>query len=289
MKPLDIFLAVSVPVIWGLGFVLTKPALESFPPILLMAFRFTITALVLVWFVRPPWHLMSRLFLIALVSAALQYGLTFTGLKYLDASTAILVVHLEVPFCAILGAVFLKERLGLRRVSGLIVAFLGVVLIAGEPRIQGNLYPVFLVVGGAFTWAVGQVMVRALGVVGGFTLIAWVAVFAAPQLFVASFLIEEGQLAAIKGADWSVWGTIIYLGLIMTAVGYSIWYRLLGLYEVNLVAPYLLLLPFVVVLGGVFWLGETLTALLLVGGGLIIAGVAVITVEPKPKTAVQSS
>ena len=37
------------------------------------------------------------------------------------------------------------------------------------------------VMGGALTWAIGQVMVRALGQVGGFTLIAWVAAMAAPQ------------------------------------------------------------------------------------------------------------
>ena len=63
--------------------------------------------------------------------------------------------------------------------------------IAGEPRL-GDAWPgrsdLTLLVGGAFTWAIGQVMIRQLGEVGGFTMIAWVAVFAAPQLFVFSLI-----------------------------------------------------------------------------------------------------
>ena len=102
----DILFAISVPLIWGFGLVFAKAALEHFPPILLMAFRFAVTALVMVWFVKPPWPLMREIFLIALVSAAFQYGFTFTGLKYLDASTAALVVQLEVPFMVLLSAVF---------------------------------------------------------------------------------------------------------------------------------------------------------------------------------------
>ena len=90
-----ILLAISVPLIWGMGFVFAKGALEYFPPILLMAFRFLVTASVLVWFVKPPVALMGRIALIALISAAIQYSLTFTGLKDLDASIAVLVVQVQ--------------------------------------------------------------------------------------------------------------------------------------------------------------------------------------------------
>ena len=114
MRIQDILLALLVPLIWGFGLVFAKAALEHFPPILLMAFRFEVTALAMIWFVKPPWRLMGKIFLISLVSAALQYGFTFTGLKYLDASTAALVVQLEVPFMVLLGAIFLGEKPGLK-------------------------------------------------------------------------------------------------------------------------------------------------------------------------------
>ena len=111
MKPVDILLAIAVAVIWGMGFVFAKAAIDHFPPILLMALRFTLTAVALVWFVRPPWRLQHRLFWIALVSAAIQYSLTFTGLKGLDASTASLIIQLEVPFGALLAWIFFQDRL----------------------------------------------------------------------------------------------------------------------------------------------------------------------------------
>ena len=285
MKPLDILLGISVPLIWGAGFVFAKAALEFFPPILLMALRFTVTALVLVWFVKPPWHLMGRICLIALVSAAIQYGLTFGGLKHLDASTASLVIQLEVPFLVLLGAIFLREKPGLKKILAIAFAFGGVALIAGEPKLSGSMVPLFMVVGGAFFWACGQIMVRSLGEVGGFTLIAWVAVFAAPQLFAASLIFESDQLRLIREANWVVWSTVVYLGIVMTALGYGIWYHLVGRHPVNRVAPFLLLLPVFASMGGVVILGESLTAQIALGGAIVIASVAAITVERPRKVA----
>lgn len=277
MKIVDASLAVAVAVIWGGGFLFAKLAINHFPPILLMAFRFGLTALALVWFVpRPKYKTLRKIFLIALVSAAVQYSLTFTGLKGLDASTAIIIVQLEVPFGVLCAVIFLKDRLELKHVLGIGLAFAGVTLIAGEPTLQNNLVSVALVAAGAATWAVGQVMVKTLDRTGGFTLIAWVAVFATPQLVISSMLFEKDQLAAIQDAGTLVWSAVAYLALIMTALGYGIWYHLLGKYSVNQVMPFLLLLPVVTVLGGVALLGENLTLRIMVGGAMAIIGVAII-------------
>lgn len=242
-----------------------------------MAFRFSLTALALVWFVpRPDSSTLKRIFWIALVSAAIQYSLTFSGLKGLDASTAIIIIQLEVPF-GVLGAVlFLKDRLQLKHIIGIGLAFTGVALIAGEPTLQDNLMYVLLVAGGAMTWAIGQLMVKTLGQVGGFTLIAWVAVFASPQLFLSSWLFEQDHVVAVLDARPMVWVTVIYLAFVMTALGYAIWYHLLGKYAVNQVMPFLLLLPVATVIGGVLLLDEELTLRIAVGGVLAIMGVAMI-------------
>ena len=284
-------LAVSVAIIWGGGFLFAKTAIDHFPPILLMAFRFTLTALVLVWFVpRPDNDTLKRIFWIALVSGAVQYSLTFSGLKGLDASTAIIIVQLEVPF-GVLGAVlFLKDRLQLKHVIGIALAFTGVVLIAGEPSLRDNLVYVLLVAAGAMTWAIGQVMVKTLGQVGGFTLIAWVAVFASPQLFLSSWIFEQNHMTAIREAGSLVWAAVIYLAFIMTALGYAIWYHLLGKYKINQVMPFLLLLPVATVLGGVLLLDEELTNRILIGGVLAITGVAIINlVRTKPEPTKQQT
>ena len=282
MKPIDVLIAIIVPVVWGLGLVFAKPAVDQFPPILLMALRFTVTALLLVWFVRIPQASLKWLFLAALVGSTLQYGLTFNGLRLLDASTTALLVQAEVPFLVLIAAVVFGERLGLRRILGMAIAFAGIWLITGDPRIRGQELGVALVLGGAFMWACGQIMIRKLGEIGGLATIAWISVFAAPQLFIASALVERGQFAALAEAPLSVWATVLYLGLVMTALGYTCWYHVLGRYEVNRVAPFLLLLPVSSVLGGWLLLGEALTPTILTGGAIVISGVALLVIERRP-------
>jgi O-acetylserine/cysteine efflux transporter len=274
-----LLMALAVPVIWGMGLVFAKAALDFFPPILLVAFRFGVTALALVWFVKPPWHLMGKIMVIALVSVVVQYSFTFTALKHLDASVTVLFIQAEVPILILLGAVFLGERPSRRKLAGIALTFIGVILIAGDPQLKGAYQPLFLLLVGVTTWAIGQVMIRQLGAVGGFTLIAWVAILSTPQLFVASWVLEDNHWQLIREANWVVWGTVVYLGLVMTALGYGIWYHLLGRYPVNQVAPFLLLLPVTSVIGSVVVLDETLSLAVAMGGAVVIAGVAFIVLE----------
>lgn len=280
MRFVDIILAISVAVIWGFGFTLAKVAfvLSDFPPILLIAFRFALTTLVLLWFVKPPFGFMRRIFWISVVSATVQYALTFTGLDGLNASTAIIVVQLEFPFMVIMAAVVFKDRLSWSQIAGIALAIMGIVMIAGQPQLQDDILPVFLVIGGAFTWAVGQIMIKKLGgQVGGFTLIAWVAAFATPQLFFASWLFEEGQVQAIRTMNWIGWAVVVYLGLVMTALGYSIWYHLLGKFRISQIGPFLLLLPVTSIAGSVLLLDEQLSTIEFVGAIIVIFSVWIIT------------
>jgi len=275
-------MAIAVAVIWGMGFIVAKSAMSHFSPILLMALRFTLTAFCLIWFFRPPPGVLKQLFWISLISAALQYSLTFNGLRGIDASTAALLVQLEVPFGLLLAWLVLGDSISLKQAFGILVAFTGAVFIIGEPRLSGDLVYAFLVIAGAFTWAVGQIMIKRLGNLGGFRLVSGVALFAAPQLYIASFLLETDQLLQIQTASVGAWSAVAYLGLIMTALAYGLWYRLLGHYSINQVMPFLLLLPVTSVIGGIFFLGEALTLKIAVGGLLAISGVAVITIQRKP-------
>ncbi len=281
MRAFDSASAIAVAIIWGMGFIVAKAAMSHFSPILLMALRFSLTALCLIWFFRPPPGVYPQLFWISLVSAALQYSLTFNGVKGIDASTAALLVQLEVPFGLLLAWLVFGDRISPRQAFGVVIAFVGAVLIIGEPKLQGDLVYAFLVIGGAFTWAVGQIMIKKLGNLGGFRLLSGVALFAAPQLFIASFLFETDHLTQIRTATPAAWSAVVYLGLVMTALGYALWYRLLGLYNVNQVMPFLLLLPVSSVVGGIAFLGESLTIKIATGGCLAIFGVALITLQLK--------
>ena len=81
-------------------------------------------------------------------------------------------------------------------------------------------------------------------------------------------------------APLSAWLTVLYLGLVMTVIGSSAWYYVLARYQVPLVMPILLLLPIAAILGAVVWLGEIPDVMVLAGGVVVIAGVAMVIIEP---------
>lgn len=283
LKPMDMAMGVAVAVTWGMGLVFAKAAIEHFPPILLMSFRFLVTALALVWFAKPPEHQLWALFKVTFVAATVQYSLTFSGLKGLDAGVTALIVQLEVPFLTLMGALVLHEKTGLRKWLGIGLAFVGVAMIVAAPSGDIALGYAALVIGGSLAWAAGQVMVRQLKDIDGLSVTAWVAVLATPQLLVMSLIFETGQVEAVKAAPPVVWLSVAYLGLIMTAFGYWLWNTLLRRHPVSQVAPFLLLLPLVSVMGGILFLGETLKWSSLIGGAVVLAGVASIVFERPAK------
>ena len=274
MNSKQILLALIVPITWGLGFTLAKIGMEQFPALLIMTIRFGIAGLILVWFTKPPWGHMREIFVVALIGSTIQYGLTYNGLKGIDASTAAILVQLEGPILAIMGAFLLKEKLGITRALGMGLAFIGVLIIAGEPRLDGHLDSVILLIAGSAVWAVAQIMISRLKDLSGITILAWVAIMATPQMFVASLLIEDGQWLAITTASFIDWSIILYLALIMTVLGYSVWYHLLSSVDVSKVSPFLMLLPITSIIAGIVLLDEKLTSSMILGGLLIMSVVA---------------
>ena len=274
MTSKQILLALIVPITWGLGFTLAKIGLEQFPTLLIMSIRFGIAGLVLVWFTNPPWGHMREIFMVALIGSTIQYGLTYNVLRGIDASTGAILVKLEGPILALMGVFLLKEKLGITRSLGMGLAVIGVIIIAGEPRLDGQLDSVLLLIVGSAVWAIAQIMVSRLKGISGITILAWVAIMATPQMLIASLIIEDGQWLAITTASYIDWSIILYLALIMTVLGYSVWYHLLSSVDVSKVSPFLMLLPITSIIAGMILLDEKFTSSMAIGGLMIMAGVA---------------
>jgi O-acetylserine/cysteine efflux transporter len=270
----QILLALIVPITWGFGYALTKIGMDQFTPLLLMSLRFGIAGLILVWFTKPPWGFMRELFIIAFIGSTIQYGFTYYGLKGIDVSTASILVQLEGPILALLSTLILKERLGWPRALGMGLAFTGVIVIAGEPRLSDSLDSVALVITGAVFWAIAQIMISRLKSLSGITILAWIAIIATPQMLLISLVIEEGQWESIKTANLVDWSIVFYLSFIMTVIGYSVWYHLLRICDVSKISPFLMLLPVTSIIAGMVLLNEQFTLAMGIGGVLVMTGVA---------------
>jgi len=283
LTPLHMLLVLGIMVLWGLNFAVVKVGLLQLPPIFLVASRFLLVAVLLLPFAKRPHGQWGAVFAIAVVLGLLHFSFMFNGLKTVDAATAAITIQLQVPFAALLAAIFFNDRLGWRRALGMTIAFLGVAVIAGEPRLNGQYLALSFVLTACFIWSVANVMIKRLKDVDGITLNAWMAVFATPMLFAASWIMEDGQIEALRQADFWAYFAVAYQAVAVVVIGYGCWYWLLQRYQMNQVMSATLLVPFFGVLSGVIFLGESLTVNLIAGGIMTIAGVGVIILR-RPRT-----
>lgn len=282
IRSLHLLLFVSIMVVWGMNFAVAKIGLEQLPPILMMALRWGLVGALMAPFVKPPRGRWREVFLVSFTLGLLHFSLMFTGLRDIDAATAAIAIQLQVPFAALLAAIVFKDRLGWRRTLGMVIAFAGVAVIAGEPRLDGRSVALAMVIAAACIWSVASIQIKLMGEIDGMTLNAWIGVFAAPQLALASLALEDGQIAALAAADWRALLAVLYQALLVVGFGYGAWYWLLRRYAVNQVMPFVLLVPVFGVLSGVVVLGEPVTASIVGGGLLTVFGVGIIILR-RPK------
>ena len=117
----------------------------------------------------------------------MQYSITYTGLNYIDASAAVLLVQTEVPFGVIFAYFMLKEKPTVRAIVGIGIAFIGVYILTGSPNLDGKYFGIGLTILGSAIWALGQVIVKPLSKeINPLALVAWLALFSGPTLIFLS-------------------------------------------------------------------------------------------------------
>jgi len=278
----DTFLALLVPIVLGFGFVIAKPAMESFPPILLNGLRWSLSGLIMCYFFPFPKKYFKKMLIISFIGCTLQYGLSYTGLNMISGTSATLFVQAEIPFGILIAFFLLGEKVPIKNIIGLIIAFIGIIILSGNPNLEGKMIGVIFILSAAFLWSFAQVLAKDVSEkIGGLALTAWLGIFAGPQAIFASFLIEGNSFNYIYNATPQAWMILIYLGIGMNVIGYSCWYSVLSRNPVNNVMSVLLLFPVTGLLTSIFILNETPNSYAYFGGAIIISGVAMILINKK--------
>jgi O-acetylserine/cysteine efflux transporter len=96
---------------------------------------------------------------------------------------------------------------------------------------------------------------------------------------VVALLAEGNPLETVPWDHWGVWGVLAFQSLLVTLVGYGVWYRMMRNFPVNQVMPFTLLIPLFGVLSGILFLDEPLTWFMLIGGAATLAGVAICVIR----------
>jgi len=280
MSLIQIVCAVMVPLLWGYQFVVIKVGIVEFPPLFFLGLRFLAMALLLVPFVKKPARQeLSPVAAISVFLGGLNFGLFYVGLGLGSGSISAVAYQLATPFTILLAWPLLAERPALVTSSGVLLAFLGVVVLAAGPGLSANAIPILLVVGAALAFAVANVLTKRHGPFDPLMLTGWSSLFTVPQVMLMSFVLEDGQLTSLVTADERGWLALAYTVFIGGIVGFSLWFWLIARCTMGRVAPFGLLLPVFALISSVLFLDEHITPTLIVGALLAISGVAITQVR----------
>jgi O-acetylserine/cysteine efflux transporter len=293
MAPRTIALAALGATLWGLSFTASTIALEAFSPPQLTVLRFAVAALA-VPFVAAPQVSWTALIAIGLTLFTGQFLLLFLALELgLPPGLASVTQQTQVFFSVLLAAIFLGDNPRRQSIVGMTVAFLGLGLIAGSVGRAGPVTALVTAVAAALSWAIGNVLVKRLGPVPMFPLIAWLSLIPPlPALLLSWFYPGPGLFTSIARAGWANLAAVLYLGTAATLVAYSIWGGLLARHPTSMVAPFTLLVPIVGVVAAAVFLGERFSPLRACGMALVVGGVALAifpTARQKESASVKSS
>jgi O-acetylserine/cysteine efflux transporter len=282
MSPIQIVCAILVPLLWGYQFVAIKVGLSEFPPLFFLGLRFLGMALLLVPFVdRPSPRQWIPVAAISVFLGGLNFGLFYVGLGLGSGSMSAVAYQLATPFTVLLAWPLLAERPSRMTAAGVLLAFAGVIVLATGSGLSANVLPILLVVGAAFAFAVANVLTKRYGPFDPLMLTGWSSLFTVPQMLLMSWVLEHGQWRTLATADQRGWLALAYTVFVGGIIGFGLWFWLIARCSMSRVAPFGLLLPVFALIFSVMFLGDHLTAALLVGGLLAIFGVAITQVRPQ--------
>ena len=283
MSPVEIAAAMAVALMWGLQFVTSKLGLAAIPPLLFVALRFAAVALLLLPFAgRPSRRELHVAAILSVCFGSLCFGLFFTGLELGTAGLSAALSQLMTPFALIFALPVAGERPSRRALLGVAIAFAGVALALVDPSHRPPLIAALLVSGGAASQGLGTALLRRMGPVPPMRLLAWLSLFAVPQLALASLLLEHGQVAALRDAPAAAWLALGYAVVIGAIAAFGLWFWLVGRLPLARVAPYALLQTVFGIGAGIVLLHEPPAPALIAGSLVCMAGVLLTQTAPPP-------
>lgn len=275
--------------VWGLHFIVIKLAVgDAIPPVFYAATRVTLVTLLTLPWLR--WHKGQMLWVIlgGLGFAGFNYLFIFQGLEMTTAAAGAVTIELYVPFSILLSVIFFREKVGLWRSLGIVMAFSGVVFVAtarpGEAAGPYYFLGILFLMGAALSEAIGAIIVKKLKNIRPLELLCWFTLVGSCLLWPASFMIEDNQFRVFSAETrWNFVAAVLYSALLASILAHGSYYWLLKRLPLHIVAPSGLMMTVITVAAAALILKEPLTPRLLGGALLTLSGIAIILFRNKKR------
>jgi drug/metabolite transporter (DMT)-like permease len=273
-----------VALLWATNFIVVKDVVRVIPPVTLSALRFALAGLVLLvalrareGTIRTPWRDLAGIALLGAIGFGVYQMLWTTGLQSVTAGDSALLIAATPVFTALLAVAAGSDTLTARKLAGAVISFAGVaVVIASGQRLSldASLAGDLITLAAALCWATYTSF-------GASVLRRYSPLRTTAWAMLAGALVMA-PIGAVQAAsvDWAsvtpdVWGRVLYSAVVPGAVATTVVFHGVKLLGPTRVTTFQFLVPaFAVLLAAVF-LAEPIRLAQLLGGIVIVAGIAV--------------
>ncbi len=290
---------IGMAALWGASWSWGRVVAQAMPPLAAASVRFLIASLALLLWLSHSGRLKSIAALdrrqwqgLFWAAAAGVFGYStffMLSLQLVPAGKGAVVITLNPAATLLLAALIFREQLNGTIILGMLMAAGGALYaISGGAPLQflsgqtgvGEL----LLMGCVACWVVYTLIGRAvLGGIDALTATTVTAMLGALMLLALSLVVEGAPgWQAMLTASWQSWACLAVLSVGATAVAYAWFFEGVKTLGAGAAAGYITLVPVFGILFSSLWLNEALTASLLIGGGVAIAGMTVMQVGRRP-------
>jgi drug/metabolite transporter (DMT)-like permease len=275
--------------VWGSTYLGIRIAVETIPPFLMASTRFLIAGLALfawsflregrgfAWPTRREWR---DNFIVGALLLGGGMGLVSWGEQTVPSGIAALLIAMMPVWVAVLGRLFLGQRLPRLAVAGITVGLAGVAILVGGPDSGDRLDPagVAALLISPISWSAGSLYAahRVPRSTRPLVATAMQMLCGAVALAIAAIVTGEPGRLQVELISTSSIVAVAYLTVVGSLLAFSTYVWLLRVAPLPLIATYAYVNPVVAVVLGALVLGETLTPTKLVAGGVIVFAVALI-------------
>ena len=285
MQSKHLILVLVIMILYGSSYPVGKLGIDTIPPLLFTALRVGLIFLAFLPFFRfrlPDKKLFKPLVGFSLTMGIGTYVTMYYALEQLSIVAPIIIgAQLSIPFGLMLSLIFLGEDISIKRWTLIFLSFIGIIIIAYDPRIIDDKFGLLLVIVMAFFYALSNLLARVLKEVDTATLNGWHGLIAFIPVAVLTLIIEGNPLNYLLPINGIAIFTILHTALIVSAIGHAGMFYLYKFYPVSNVLPFYSLFPIFGLILAFIMFAETLSVQEVVGGILILGSVFLLHQENK--------
>lgn len=261
--------------------------LADVPPLVFLAIRFLLVIVPAIFFIKPPAIGWRNILAIGAFLSLGQFALLYVALALgMPAGLASLLLQTQVVLSVIVSAVVLRERPTRGQAVGIIVGMAGLTVVVVGHSAASPWLPLVVTMLAALAWAIGNVLSRRAKAASGLSLVVWSGLVVPIPSLALALIVDTPAVVIDSIVNISLVAILstVYTAVAASLIGYGIWNSLLARYPTSSVVPFTLLIPIIGILAAWAVQGEEPTASELIGGAIMLAGLAAAVITRVPFT-----